>query len=378
MCSTRIHHLEQANRAVAIAQAGPRHGHPQRTVRVLAAVFAQAGRIAHDVAGMRLGMIERRREQSHEAIARRQPGATIGRFHGAPRARGIGRTAIAPPRIARGNRSALPCWRASRAASRRRRSRADTIRRPSMSVRQRATAPPARARHARRLPESFARHSRANESRTAQRNQASQTLSPRPSMPTRFIPSFQSPVPISGRPCGPRFQARSMARRQWSHSGAVGGRRLEGTNIRSCSPSASAGLRERKRLVQNGRVAGDFHVMRGHVRQPQQIVGAAGAHAHAGVGVPPVLDVAFDELARGRSQDMLARDGWRRVDEAPANPATDRGNRTRRSIGRARSGPRSGNSGPDTAASGSTANRPTAPACGPAARRAKLSHPACV
>ena len=30
-----------------------------------------------------------------------------------------------------------------------------------------------------------------------------QTLSPRPSTPTRFIPSFQSPIPIRGRPWGP-------------------------------------------------------------------------------------------------------------------------------------------------------------------------------
>ena len=31
-------------------------------------------------------------------------------------------------------------------------------------------------------------------------NQPSQTLSPVPPSPTRFIPSFQSPVPIKGRP----------------------------------------------------------------------------------------------------------------------------------------------------------------------------------
>ena len=35
------------------------------------------------------------------------------------------------------------------------------------------------------------------------RAQASQTLSLQPSMPTRFMPSFQSPPPIKGRPLGP-------------------------------------------------------------------------------------------------------------------------------------------------------------------------------
>ena len=46
------------------------------------------------------------------------------------------------------------------------------------------------------------------------RNQAIHTLSPCPSAPTLFIPSFQSPVPISGRPCGPNRLACSIARTQ--------------------------------------------------------------------------------------------------------------------------------------------------------------------
>src|SRR5437867_10708033 len=47
-------------------------------------------------------------------------------------------------------------------------------------------------------------------------NQASQTLSPLPPSPTRLKPSFQSPPPISGNPCGPEVAARLMARRQCS------------------------------------------------------------------------------------------------------------------------------------------------------------------
>ncbi len=38
----------------------------------------------------------------------------------------------------------------------------------------------------------------ANSSRFSTRNHASHTLSPLPSLPTRFMPSFQSPQPISG------------------------------------------------------------------------------------------------------------------------------------------------------------------------------------
>ena len=54
--------------------------------------------------------------------------------------------------------------------------------------------------------------------RTVCRNQASHTLSPLPWMPTRFIPSSQSPVPISGRPWTPTPRLRSSARAQCSKS----------------------------------------------------------------------------------------------------------------------------------------------------------------
>ena len=43
----------------------------------------------------------------------------------------------------------------------------------------------------------------ANAFSTVTKNQPFQTLSPLPSAPTRFMPSFQSPVPIRGNPCGP-------------------------------------------------------------------------------------------------------------------------------------------------------------------------------
>ena len=60
----------------------------------------------------------------------------------------------------------------------------------------------------------------ANPARTVCRNQPSQTLSPRPSWPTRFMPSFQSPDPISGRPWAPTARLTSIAAAQWSNSEA--------------------------------------------------------------------------------------------------------------------------------------------------------------
>src|SRR5207245_855009 len=55
---------------------------------------------------------------------------------------------------------------------------------------------------------------------TVCRNHPSQTLSPRPWCPTRFIPSFQSPLPISGRPWAPAVRPLSIARPQWLTGGA--------------------------------------------------------------------------------------------------------------------------------------------------------------
>ncbi len=52
----------------------------------------------------------------------------------------------------------------------------------------------------------------ANSQRFVCRNHASQTLSPFPPIPTRFIPSFQSPAPINGSPWGPTPRLRSSGR----------------------------------------------------------------------------------------------------------------------------------------------------------------------
>ena len=49
------------------------------------------------------------------------------------------------------------------------------------------------------------------------RNHPNQTLSPRPSWPTRFMPSFQSPPPINGRPWAPTARLASRARAQCSY-----------------------------------------------------------------------------------------------------------------------------------------------------------------
>ena len=65
---------------------------------------------------------------------------------------------------------------------------------------------------------------------------------------------------------------------------------------------------KRHGFFQHGHVAGGFDELNDGVRQPQQIVGHARANAASGRRMPPVLHVAFHELVRGRTQQMLAGD----------------------------------------------------------------------
>src|SRR5712671_7528594 len=59
----RIHHREQAHGCASFSESRPCHCHPQRPMSVLAAIFAETGRISHDVAGVRSGMVEGRRKE---------------------------------------------------------------------------------------------------------------------------------------------------------------------------------------------------------------------------------------------------------------------------------------------------------------------------
>ena len=96
----------------------------------------------------------------------------------------------------------------------------------------------------------------ANSFSTTTRNQPSHTLSPRPSWPTRFIPSFQSPEPISGRPCAPYFIERSMARTACSKRVASSsGDRREAVHLRLAGLERRR-LEERHDFVQHRGIAG--------------------------------------------------------------------------------------------------------------------------
>ena len=233
----------------------------------------------------------------------------FGRFHGAAARGPARRPEITAQDCGDGIDPGLRSSRASREARRCRRSRADTIAIPAdgfdgVSSIARSPAPVGGQRRI-----ALSCHPRANESTTAQRNQASQTLSPRPSMPTRFMPSFQSPLPNSGSPCAPSLPGVLDARGGSVPTAGRCAAETAGTNRRSCSLRLRAarlpGTRRARPELPVSPVT--FDVMRDHEGQPQQIVGAERAHAHAGFGMPPMLHVAFVELARRRRAECAPR-----------------------------------------------------------------------
>ena len=327
------------------------HG-PQRRVRVLPAVFTDAGHVALDVAGAGRHAIERGRRGA--ARCRRRGGRAVRPPPPWPGARARDRRRPkSPPTTARSRRSGTRRSPSSRAASRRRSTRGGTSRRPSALRSPRVDlrgVPPivGRARRHRRA----ARTTSANGRRIETRNQPSQTLSPLPPAPTRFMPSFQSPVPMSGRPWAPVRQAdRDRAEAVLVQRACLGRDRrlLVGFVLVRVQ---QAGGQERRLLVEHAVVARRGDVLQRRIHQPQPVVGESRANALAARLVPPVLDVSFDELTRGGAQQVRAHERRRATSAAPACPAADRGIRRRRWTDRTPIAPRRGTPASDRAASG--------------------------
>ena len=130
----------------------------------------------------------------------------------------------------------------------------------------------------------------------------SQTLSPRPWRPTRFMPSFQSPLPISGQAVGAGGQALvDGAHAVLEERGRFG--RDPRLAVRPPSrPAARSGAsRNGTTLVEDAVVAGRADVVRDGVGQPEQVVGAAGAQCRGRAGsCHQCCTSPFEELpARG-------------------------------------------------------------------------------
>ena len=65
-------------------------------------------------------------------------------------------------------------------------------------------------------------------------------------------------------------------------------------------------LEERDPFVEDGGISGRFHVLGDRVREPEEVVRAVRPDPPAARGVPPVLNVALQELARRGPEEMRA------------------------------------------------------------------------
>ena len=206
----------------------------------------------------------------------------------------------------------------------------------------------ARRRQGRRAP----RASSANCLSTSHRKKASQTLSPLPCLPTRFMPSFQSPEPISGSPCSPNLQpsadgADAMLVQSWPTSSERSRQIVVGVVL----GVDRAAFQEVNGLVQHAGVARAQHVTARRQRQPEVVVRAMRAHAaarraDATSAGHPLRGTDGSRTAAGARARVQARRG-----PAPSRPAADRGSRRRRPIGSSRCAPRHGRPGSGTGAS---------------------------
>ena len=122
------------------------------------------------------------------------------------------------------------------------------------------------------------------------------------------MPSFQSPLPMSGMPCTPAVSERSIARQQCSYTLPVVPESAGIMNSSSSSPSSCGPVTNGAVASSTDAVAGARDVERGDVRQPEQVVGEARADALARGRMPPVHHVALDELVRCVQNDLRARE----------------------------------------------------------------------
>ena len=175
---------------------------------VLAAVLADAGHVALDVAGLQVRRVEGRVEQLDEPrVAVDQ--VLVHRRHGLAGAHGVSGPRYDRPALADRVDPAFVVGRTNPGACRRRSRPAGTSRRPRRGPRCWPAAPPPgpRTTAAKLVVSAAPRPDRRTGAGSRRGTRPATRSRPCPRWPTRFMPSFQSPVPISGNPCAAETQA---------------------------------------------------------------------------------------------------------------------------------------------------------------------------
>ena len=221
---------------------------------ILAAVLSNAGRISLDVAGIALRPVERRGEQQCQAVIaadqlaldrRHRRLAALGTGDARDHAPGLG-DRINPALIAgrRADRRAVVELAAPVPAA---------VPRLALERLPQAAACARHVRRARRFAACLRQRQQRRSARCAE-SQPSQTLSPLPLSPTRFMPSFQSPAAdqrqaVSAERRGSRRGRARSARRAWRLSSETVG--LEEAVVLALAPARA--FEEGNHLIENAR-----------------------------------------------------------------------------------------------------------------------------
>ena len=301
----RVQHREQFGRPVAVTESGNgKHG-PDGGVRVLATVLADARQVALHIPRVDVGMVERRCEQQHHAVAAPDQ-QLVDRRHCLSGPCRIGGAGQHGPRL----RDRIdPAFRVDRRAQR------------GAVVEEGAAVPaPVPTLALERLAEALHVGSPRLRARIAaglgDRGEPRQGRVQEPSQPhtlaATFVADAVHPVVPVARPderqpmrpdcqapvqrCGTVFVHRHRLPPGLGLEIRVGLVRAEGRALQ-----VRDGLVEQRRVTRDGKVAFE------HVGQPHAVVRDAGPDAAAGWRMPPVLHVTFSELVRCRSEQLLTR-----------------------------------------------------------------------
>jgi hypothetical protein len=126
-------------------------------------------------------------------------------------------------------------------------------------------------------------------------------------------------VPVAGAHQRQSVRAEAQSVQDRAHAMLVKRRDFRGPRgqvvVRVLAGVQQPTLEEWNELIEDGGVTRNKDVAGRREGQPQVVIRALRAHAASAGRMPPVLDVAFDELATCRQQDLLARQSRIRVQQ---------------------------------------------------------------
>ena len=306
--SGAVNGVEQAAKfpsVVDLAELGAGHGHPDGGMGVLGAIFADAGDVAFDVAGIPGGGVEGGGEEPDEAVIAVDE-AVEGGLHGPAGALGIGAAGENGPALGEGIDLAFRALGGAEGGA---------------VVKEGAQVPFAVPGVGVNGGGKFVSQCRAVGGEVViaagggDRGEIEEDAAEEEGEPDTFAFTFMADAVHAVIPIAAANEGESV--------GAGGGGAADSADtviVEGGGFVADTGLvidgffvvgegasfEEGDAFVEDAGIAGGGDVAAGDIGQPEEVIGDLGADAASDGGVPPVLDVAFAELAGGGGEEVFA------------------------------------------------------------------------